>query len=334
MMNPLYIRIFVLILLFAAVILTIEGISSWLRTRAGNEHVVNRRLKMIAAGYERSSVLSKLRRNAEELNFDSSTLFGRAGLGVLRTLHGAGLTYPARTVLMLMGIATGVLFLLVLVGGLMAGYGMTSGMVLMAAAFAAALGIMLPMMVLTRLSQRRRKKMEEQFPVALDTFVRGLRAGHPIAAALDLLTKEMRDPIGSEFGIVVDEVTYGSDLRDALQRMAERWDMNEMHMFVISLSVQSETGGNLAEILENLSQVIRERASLFMKVRALSSEGRMTAVMLTALPILAFVTLFLLNPAFYLDIAQDRMFIFGFSGLIILYIIGFVTIRRMVNLKV
>ncbi|KKW92911.1 MULTISPECIES: type II secretion system F family protein [Sphingobium] len=333
-MNPLYIRVFILILLFAAVILLIEGISSWLRARASTERVVNRRLKMIAAGYERSTVLSKLRRNSEEMNFNHATLWGRAGLGVLRTLHGAGLTIPARTVLMLMGIAAGLLFLLVIVGGVASGYGLTAGMIVMAVAFAVALGIFLPMMVLTRLSQRRRKKMEEQFPVALDTFVRGLRAGHPIAAALELLTKEMRDPIGSEFGIVVDEVTYGADLRDALQRMAERWDMNEMHMFVISLSVQSETGGNLAEILENLSLVIRERASLFMKVRALSSEGRMTAIMLTALPILAFVGLFMVNPAFYMDVAQDRMFIFGFSGLIILYMIGFITIRRMVDLKV
>ncbi|WP_022682794.1 type II secretion system F family protein [Sphingobium bisphenolivorans] len=333
-MNPLYIRIFVLVLLFAAVILLIEGISGWMRARAGTDHVVNKRLKMIAAGYERSTVLSKLRRNSEELSFNSATIWGRMGLGVLRTLHGAGLTIAARAVLTLMGIATGVLFLIVMIGGMTAGYGVTSGMLIMALAFASALGIALPMMVLSRLSQRRRKKMEEQFPVALDTFVRGLRAGHPIAAALELLTKEMRDPIGSEFGIVVDEVTYGSDLRDALQRMAERWDMNEMHMFVISLSVQSETGGNLAEILENLSGVIRERASLFMKVRALSSEGRMTAIMLTALPILAFVALFLLNPAFYLDVAQDKMFIFGFSGLIMLYMIGFVTIRRMVDLKV
>ncbi len=333
-MNPLYIRILVLILLFAAVVLTIEGITGWLRGRAGKEHVLNRRLKMIAAGYERSTVLSKLRRNDDALNFSRDSLFGRIGLSVVHALHGAGLSVPARTILTIMTIATGLLFVLVLIGGVMAGYGMTAGMVVMAAAFAGSLGLILPIMVLGRMSQRRRKKMEEQFPVALDTFVRGLRAGHPIAAALDLLTKEMKDPIGSEFGIVVDEVTYGSDLRDALQRMAERWDMNEMHMFVISLSVQAETGGNLAEILENLSAVVRERASLFMKVRALSSEGRMTAVMLTALPILAFVALFLINPAFYLDIAQDPMFIFGFSGLIILYIIGFVTIRRMVDLKV
>ena len=333
-MTPLYIRAFVLVLLFAAVILTIEGIAGWMRARATTDRVVNRRLKMIAAGFERSTVLSKLRRSDEAVSFDRSSLFGRAGLEVMRVLHGAGLTFPARTVLTLMLIAAGVLFLLVMIGGMVAGYALTAGMFVMALAFAGALGIALPMMVLTRLAQRRRKKMEEQFPVALDTFVRGLRAGHPIAAALDLLTKEMRDPIGSEFGIVVDEVTYGADLRDALQRMAERWDMNEMHMFVISLSVQSETGGNLAEILENLSTVIRERASLFMKVRALSSEGRMTAVMLTALPILAFCGLFMVNPAFYLDVAQEKMFIVGFVGLITLYIIGFVTIRRMVDLKV
>ena len=147
--------------------------------------------------------------------------------------------------------------------------------------------------------------MQEQFPVALDVFVRGLRAGHPIAAALDLLTVEMPDPIGTQFGIAVDEVTYGAELRDALQNMAERWDLEDMRMFVVSLSVQSETGGNLAEILENLSEVIRERQSMMMKVRALSSEGRMTAMMLTILPVFTFVTLFLFNPRFFLDVAND-----------------------------
>ena len=111
----------------------------------------------------------------------------------------------------------------------------------------------IPLLFLQFRANRMRKKMQDQFPVALDVFVRGLRAGHPIAAALDLLTVEMPDPIGSQFGIVVDEVTYGADLRDALTAMADRWDLDDMRMFVVSLSVQSETGGNLAEILENLS---------------------------------------------------------------------------------
>jgi tight adherence protein B len=176
--------------------------------------------------------------------------------------------------------------------------------------------------------------MQEQFPVAIDVFVRGLRAGHPVAAALDLLTVEMPDPIGSEFGVVVDEVTYGADLRDALHAMAERWDLDDMRMFVVSLSVQNETGGNLAEILENLSKVIRERASMMMKVRALSSEGRMTAMMLTILPVAAFVVLFLLSPGFYLDVADDPAFIPGFVGMLISYALGVLWIRKLVDLKV
>jgi tight adherence protein B len=176
--------------------------------------------------------------------------------------------------------------------------------------------------------------MEEQFPVALDVFVRGLRAGHPIAAALELLTIEMPDPIGSQFGLAVDEVTYGAELRDALQSMAERWDLDDMRMFIVSLSVQNETGGNLAEILENLSKVIRDRHAMMLKVRALSSEGRMTAVILTALPILSFTILFMFNARFFLDVANDPVFVPGFAILIALYVIGFVWIRRLIDLRV
>jgi tight adherence protein B len=115
--------------------------------------------------------------------------------------------------------------------------------------------------------------------------------------------------------------------------MAERWDLADMRMFVVSLSVQAETGGNLAEILENLSKVIRDRQSMMLKVRALSSEGRMTAVVLTALPILAFTALFTFNPGFYLDVADDPAFIPGFAMLIALYATGYITIRRMVDIK-
>jgi tight adherence protein B len=214
------------------------------------------------------------------------------------------------------------------------GGGLGFGRLVMLATFCFLLAAGIPLLILQVRANRMRKKMEEQFPVALDVFVRGLRAGHPIAAALDLLTVEMPDPIGSQFGIVVDEVTYGADLRDALSAMADRWDLEDMRMFVVSLSVQNETGGNLAEILENLSQVIRERASMMRKVRALSSEGRMTAVMLTALPVVAFTLLFIGNPRFYLDVADDPAFLPGYVALLTLYAIGFFTIRRMIDLKV
>jgi tight adherence protein B len=214
------------------------------------------------------------------------------------------------------------------------GMGISMGRLLISLTFAVVLGAMLPLMVLNFRATRTRKKMQEQFPVALDVFVRGLRAGHPIAAALDLLTVEMPDPIGSQFGIAVDEVTYGAELRDALQNMADRWDMEDMRMFVVSLSVQSETGGNLAEILENLSKVIRDRHTMMLKVRALSSEGRMTATMLTILPIFTFVMFFIFSPRFFLDVANDPWFIPGFAFLIVLYTTGLIIMRKMVDLKV
>ena len=164
--------------------------------------------------------------------------------------------------------------------------------------------------------------------------MRALRSGHPISSALDLLTREMEDPIGSEFGLVSDEVSYGAELTDALEAMADRWNLEDMRMFVVSLSVQAETGGNLAEILENLAKVIRSRASMYMKVRALSSEGRMTAWMLSILPIFALVSMFMVNPGFYFDVARDPIFLIGFPSLILLYFIGLFMIRRMIDLKV
>ncbi|MDF1836126.1 MAG: type II secretion system F family protein, partial [Alteraurantiacibacter sp. bin_em_oilr2.035] len=189
-------------------------------------------------------------------------------------------------------------------------------------------------MLLSMIATRRRRRVEQQFPIALDVFVRALRAGHPIASALNILTVEMEDPIGSEFGLVSDEISYGAELTEALSEMAERWDLDDIRMFVVSLTVQNETGGNLAEILQNLSVVIRARASLYLKVRALSSEGRMTGYLLTALPIFAFVGMFLVNPEFYLSVAQESAFITGFILLMVMYLLGFLMIRKLVDLKV
>jgi tight adherence protein B len=251
-----------------------------------------------------------------------------------RTLMAAGVIAPTGQLLLGIMIAPVIIFAISIFATLLAGFSVGPGRLLLLAVIAIAIGLAIPLRILQGKATRRRKKVQEQFPVALDVFVRGLRAGHPVAAALDLLTVEMPDPIGSQFGVVVDEVTYGADLRDALSDLAERWDLDDMRMFVVSLSVQQETGGNLAEILENLSKVIRERMSLFMKVRALSSEGRMTAIMLTVLPVLAFTALFLLNPGFYLEVADDPVFMPGFGGLILLYCTGVFTIRRMVDLKV
>jgi len=333
-MNPAWLRPLLLVCVFGAVVLAVEVLVQWLASSRAEGKAINLRLKMIGRGRSQSETLNLLRRSDGALPTGLPPILYRAAQKFERMLMQAQLTVATSRLMLIIFVAPVAIFFVMLVMMTFSGIGISFGRVLISATFSGLLGGALPVMIINFEATRMRKKMQEQFPVALDVFVRGLRAGHPIAAALDLLTVEMADPIGTQFGMAVDEVTYGADLRDALQNMAERWELDDMRMFVVSLSVQSETGGNLAEILENLSQVIRERQSMYLKVRALSSEGRMTAIMLTVLPIFAFVTLFLLNPPFFLDVANDPWFVPGFLMLIILYLVGFFTIRKMVDLKV
>lgn len=333
-MTETWIRALILVCTFAAVALVAERfIGAVVRNRsAGN--AINERLRLIAGGQSRDEAYNLLRRAPGLASGRLPSFLGGAGTKLERLLVAARVRMRTERVLLMLLLTPLILFLLICTLLFTAGRGIGAGNILIIAAFAIAAGLLLPLFFLQAMANANRKKMQTQFPIALDVFVRGLRAGHPVAAALDMLTVEMPDPIGSEFGIVVDEVTYGAELRDALQAMADRWDMEELRMFVVSLSIQTETGGNLAEILDNLANVIRDRASLFMKVRALSSEGRMTAVILTLLPILAFAGLFASAPEFYLDVSDDPFFLPGFGALILLYAVGFFIIRRLIDLKV
>jgi tight adherence protein B len=333
-MSDTWIKAIVLVCIFGAVILFAEAVLRWFAESREHGHAINLRLKLIGQGRSRAEAMTLLRETRANLAERAPPQLQPFALRFDRMVNAARLPIASSRLLAILALSPVVVFLVILLVMLANGGTVAFGRLVLIATFSIAIGLGLPMMFLRMRATRIRRRMQEQFPVALDVFVRGLKAGHPVAAALDLLTVEMPDPIGSEFGTVIDEVTYGADLRDALSDLAERWDMEDIRMFVVSLSIQSETGGNLAEILENLSKVIRDRASMMMKVRALSSEGRMTAAMLTGLPIFAFTMLFIFFPSFYLDVADDPAFIPGFVGLMLLYIIGFYTIRRMVDLKV
>ena len=333
-MNDAWLKALILGCTFGAVLLLVEVLVGWMANSRSEGKAINLRLRMIAEGRDREQTMSLLRRRDSALPTGLPPLLKHFGQKFERMLVAAHVTIPTGRLMLMILIAPIAIFFAILLVMALLGIPVALGRIVMIGTFAVVVGAFLPLMFLQFKANRTRKKMQDQFPTALDVFVRGLRAGHPIAAALDLLTVEMPDPIGSQFGVVVDEVTYGAELRDALQAMADRWDLDDMRMFVVSLSVQSETGGNLAEILDNLSTVIRERHSMFLKVRALSSEGRMTAIMLTVLPVFAFAMLFLMNSSFYLDVADDPAFMPSFLGLILMYVIGFITIRKMVDLKV
>jgi tight adherence protein B len=179
----------------------------------------------------------------------------------------------------------------------------------------------------------RQKKFAEQLPEALDIVVRGLRSGHPVAVAFALVGRELSDPIGSEFGITIDEMTYGLDMTRALRNLADRVGIPDMSLLVTAVSLQSTSGGNLAEVLSNLSKVLRDRFQLRRKVRSLSAEGRFSAIGLGILPILIFLGIFLQNPNYYYDVWNEPIFLPALGGLIIWAIIGNLIMRKMINFK-
>lgn len=334
MLGPELIRALILITLFGAVVL---GASILVRTFADSRSyagAVNRRLKLIAQGVNRDEIVAILRKNDPDAQSGLGSFITQTFSGFHRKLMMAAVPFGSGKVAMAMVLIFALLLLGTMIAARSFNYVLTSGVIQLVVVFAATVAVALPVMIITFLAERRRKRMQEQFPVALDIFVRALRSGHPVSSAIELVTHEMTDPIGSEFGLVSDEVSYGAELTDALNDMAERWDLDDIRMFVVSLNVQNETGGNLAEVLDNLSRVIRERAALYLKVRALSSEGRMTGWLLTALPIFTFVVLFTMNPGFYLGVAQDPIFFIGFPVMIAWYLVGVVAIRKMIDLKV
>ncbi len=333
-MNDDILRLLTMVALFAFVVLVVQLVGGAVADRRSKSRAVNERLRMIEAGIERDVVTNRLRKDLPRDIPGAPEWVSRAVRAFHRNLTAANIRRSVFDVMAFMAIAAVGIAIAVIFFVSTSGTAVTFGVIQLALALGIIIGVLLPLMFISRRADARRRRMESQFPIALDIFVRGLRAGHPIPAALNLLVEEMEDPVGTEFGIVSDEIAFGFGLRDALQRMADRWGLPDIDMFVVSVSVQMETGGNLAEILENLGRVIRERASMFMKVRALSSEGRMTAVVLTALPILSFAGLFALRPEFYLEVADDPIFTIGFAALLLLYAVGFFWIRRMVDLKV
>ncbi len=166
---------------------------------------------------------------------------------------------------------------------------------------------LIPFMVLRFKRKQRHKRFGVQLPEALELITRSLKAGHPVPVAIGMVGREMPDPIGSEFGMVADEVTYGSDLVSALANMYTRVGHEDLPLFVTAVSIQSTSGGNLREILDGLSGVIRERGKLRRKIRSISTEGRMSAYILTAIPILLFAAMQVIMPEFYNSILDQSL---------------------------
>jgi tight adherence protein B len=179
----------------------------------------------------------------------------------------------------------------------------------------------------------RIRKLEEQLPLALDIVTRAVRAGHPAVAAVRLAAEELSDPIGSELGLVVDETNYGAEFREALLNMGRRTGSPDVHFFAVSVSIQAETGGNLAEILQGLATVMRGRQTLGKRVKALASEGQASALILSILPVGVVGFQFMSHPTYYSDKFNDPIFWPVVALTLGLYGMGWIMINRIINFK-
>ena len=195
-------------------------------------------------------------------------------------------------------------------------------------------GSFFPVLVLMIMVKQRRSKAVRQLPEALDIIVRSLRAGHPVPVALELVAREMPDPAGSEFGMANDEITYGTGLGKALQRLAERVGHADYDLLAATIRLQERTGGNLGELLQTNAQMVRDRQKMRLKIKAASSEGRMSAMILNAAPILLYVSIQLVSPQFYGDVEGNPIVRNGLIGIAIWMVIGNLIMRKMINFRI
>lgn len=190
-----------------------------------------------------------------------------------------------------------------------------------------------PIVVINHLATQRAKKLAAQLPDALQIVCRSLEAGHPVATAVGLVAREMPDPIGTEFGMTADEVSYGMSLTNAVQRMAERAGDPDVELFAATVRLQEKTGGNLTELLKSNTDTIRGRQTMRLKVRAASSEGRTSAMILTSAPFMVMTVIHLMQPSFYGGVIHEPLIQYGFAGLFVWMGIGNMVMNKMINFK-
>lgn len=194
--------------------------------------------------------------------------------------------------------------------------------------------IFLPYGFLVNLKNRRVLKFQAQLHEGLDLVARALRAGHSFTSALSLASDEFGDPLGTEFKETLDEINFGVNVTDALHGLTERINCAEVKYFVIAVIIQRETGGNLAELMESLAHIIRERFVFEGKVRVLTAEGRISAVVLVGLPILIGAWLWVSNPDFLMPLFKNPIGHYMLIGAGVLLVLGMIVMKNMVKIEV
>ncbi|MBZ9682368.1 MULTISPECIES: type II secretion system F family protein [unclassified Mesorhizobium] len=311
---------FIYVLAAASMILAAESLYVSYAARRVRAGTINRRLTRLAEEAPAEQTLQGLLRERGLTN-SGDYIFGVVGLNRLYTQSGiTGNPLAFAAMFLLAGLVLALVLPLLL--------GFSTVVALIAFLF---VGFALPLLLLRRARKKRILKFAAQLPDALDMIVRSLRAGHPTTVAMALVAREMPDPLGTEFGIVSDEITFGLSLENAVRKLSQRVGFEGLHLLSVSLSIQAKTGGNLTEILSNLSSVLREREKLRMKIKALSAEGRMSAWIISLFPLVMLGLLMVIAPSYYGDIWNNPLVMPVFVIFGLWALLGDYIMYRMVN---
>ncbi|MDH3265107.1 MAG: type II secretion system F family protein [Paracoccaceae bacterium] len=305
------------LLLVEGIYLTVFGKSISLNSR------LNRRLDMIEKGASREEVLEQLRKEV------SQHMQG-AGIPLYSILSAkaqkAAIAFSPRQLVFVMIALT-----------LMSFLGLTLGT-------AAGLGVRILVSVgmgvggvyfwVDRKAKKRMALIEEQLPDAVELMVRSLRVGHPFSSAINIVSREVPDPLGSEFGLISDEVSYGREISESLKHFAERMDMQDLRFLAVSVTIQAQSGGNLAEILDGLAKVIRARFKLFRRVKAITAEAKWSGMFLSGFPLVVLVGINVIRPDYFDEVRESSVFIPAAIVVGVFLVANVLFMRWMVNIKV
>jgi tight adherence protein B len=302
---------------FMGALLLIEGLRQLTSRRETDGEARSRRMRLIAGGTpieERLDILLPGDGSQNRfLGISLGSMLVASGLPQQPMLFGLG-------ALALFCLAS--LALMPLVGTLVA-----VGLSLM-------LFVLLPLFVMSVIKTARLKRISAQLPDALDLMARALRAGHPLSSSIGTVAETMPDPIGTEFGILVDQISYGDELVVAFRKLAERNPSEDFHYLAVSIAIQHGTGGNLGRVLGVLSGVMRGRIMMRRKIKSMSAEGRISAWILSGLPFLMVALNSIITPSYYGDVLRDPLFLpMALVTLGLIFMNGFV-LFRLVNFRI
>jgi tight adherence protein B len=240
-------------------------------------------------------------------------------------LYAQGGSQPTPTILLLSVAATAIVSFMLFNGAI--------NNTLASGALALGAGIVAPLFLLLRNRAKRRAKFASQLPDAIEVIVRSLKAGHPLTTAIAMVARDLPAPIGDEFAACAHEMTYGQDLQAAVRGMATRVGAPEASVLASAVAIQQRSGGNLGEVLTRLSKLLRDRAKLQAKAKALSSEGRYSGMFLSAMPFVMFGVVTIFNPDYYGQVRENPIVAPILVATFIWMLIGSLVINRMVDFK-